>query len=119
MAQKKKKHGYKRPGETFAQQLAREKREKIDFGYEVGREVIKQMKTEIANDFVKLLAITLNDEGLGNIRLRRIFDRFTKTVEEWDKLVGDDEDYDYARSVVDRRIQQIFGDEPVEIPLKY
>ena len=119
MAQKKKRHAPKRHGESYAQQLARERAEKIEFGYEVGREVVKAMKTEIANDFMKLLAITLNDEGLGNIRLRRIFERFVKTVDEWDKLVGDDEDYEYARSVVDRRIQQIFGDEPIEIPLKY
>lgn len=110
----------KRHGENYAQQLAREKAEKQAFGYEVGMEVSKRVKDEVANDLMKIFVIAANNAwGIGNNRMRAFTEEIYKVSCDFDKLLGEEHDYDYARDVMNRRIQQIFGDEPVEFRLKY
>ena len=125
MAQKKKRHAPKRHGETYAQQLAREKAEKQAFGYEVGMEVSKRVKDEVANDLMKIFVIAANRAwGIGNGRLRRFTEEVYNVSVEFDNYAksandDDDDDFEYARDKLNERIQQIFGDEPVEFRLKY
>lgn len=116
MAQKKKKHGPKRPGESYAQQLAREKATRIADGIEIAHNV----KQEVVDDLLKLVVIAINDEfGIGGTRLRRLADRLHKVTEEWDNMAGEENDFEYAREVVNRRLVQIFGDDPAEFKLKF
>lgn len=117
---KTKKRSQKRHSETFAQQLARERSEKQKFGYEVGMEVAKEVKNEVANDLFKIFVIAANNAwGIGNNRLRRFTEEVYKVSCDFDKLAGEESDLEYARDVMDRRIQQIFGEEPVEFRLRY
>lgn len=110
----------KRHGETYAQQLAREKAEKQAWGYEVGMEVGREVKQQTAQDLMKMFVIAANNTwGIGGTRMRRFTEEVYKVSCEFDKLAGEESDLDYARDVMDRRIQQIFGDEPVEFRLKY
>lgn len=110
----------KRHGETYAQQLARERAEKQAYGYEVGMEVGKTVRQQTAQDLMKMFVIAANNKwGIGNKRMREFTDEVYKVSCEFDALAGEENDLDYARDVMDRRIQQIFGDEPVEFRLKY
>lgn len=125
MAKSTKRRTGKRHGETYAQQLAREKAEKQAFGYEVGMEVSKRVKDEVANDLMKIFVIAANRAwGIGNGRLRRFTEEVYNVSVEFDNYAksandDDDEDFEYARDKLNERIQQIFGDEPVEFRLRY
>lgn len=118
---KKKAHGPKRHGETFAQQLMRERATRIADGLEVK----EKTKNIAAQDLMKFFVIAANNAwGIGGERMRRFVDEVYKVSQEFDDLARSSEDeeecdFDYARDVMDRRIQQIFGDEPVEFRLRY
>ena len=83
-------------------------------------EAAKFVRQQTADDLLKMMVIALNEElGLGNERLRRVAERLYKVTEEFDKLAGEEEDFDYARDVMNRRLVQIFGDVPAEFRLRY
>ena len=121
MAKNTKRRTVKRHGETYAQQLARERATRIADGLEIK----EKTKRIAANDLMKFFVIAANNAwGIGGERMRRFVDEVHKVSEEFDALarsVVDDEnaDFEYARDTMDKRIQQIFGDEPVEFRLRY
>lgn len=118
---KTKRKSPKRHGETYAQQLARERATRIADGLEIK----EQVKNIAANDLMKFFVIAANNTwGIGGSRMRRFVDEVYKVSKEFDDLArssdeSEDDDFDYARDVMNERIHQIFGDEPVEFRLRY
>ena len=83
-----------------------------------GAAALADFKDQWIDDICKMMVVAMNDEGLGNIRIRRILKNLEAVTEDWHEMAKDDEEA--ARERLTYRVNtQILKDEPIEVKLRY
>lgn len=81
---------------------------------EIYADALKQVSMDMA---LKLALIAMNDElGVGRERAQRVWQRFNALNDEFKRLSADG--YDIAMEKVNQRVQQILGDEALEVRVR-
>lgn len=81
---------------------------------EIYADALKQVSMDMA---LKLALIAMNDElGVGRERAQRVWRRFNALNDEFKRLSADG--YDIAMEKVNQRVQQILGDEMLEVTVR-
>lgn len=81
---------------------------------ELYADTLKQVSMDMA---LKLALIAMNDElGVGRERAQRVWQRFNALNDEFKRLSADG--YDIAMEKVNQRVQQILGDEMLEVTVR-
>lgn len=81
---------------------------------EIYADALKQVSMDMA---LKLALIAMNDElGIGRERAQRVWRRFNALNDEFKRLSADG--YDIAMEKVNQRVQQILGDEILEVTVR-
>lgn len=81
---------------------------------EIYADALKQVSMDMA---LKLTLIAMNDElGIGRERAQRVWQRFNALNDEFKRLSADG--YDIAMEKVNQRVQQILGDEILEVTVR-
>lgn len=81
---------------------------------EIYADALKQVSMDMA---LKLALIAMNDElGVGRERAQRVWQRFNALNDEFKRLSADG--YDIAMEKVNQRVQQILGDEMLEVTVR-
>ena len=81
---------------------------------EIYADALKQVSMDMA---LKLALIAMNDElGVGRERAQRVWQRFNALNDEFKRLSADG--YDIAMAKVNQRVQQILGDEMLEVTVR-
>ena len=81
---------------------------------EIYADALKQVSMDMA---LKLALIAMNDElGIGRERAQRVWRRFNALYEEFKRLSADG--YDIAMEKVNQRVQQILGDDILEVTVR-
>ena len=81
---------------------------------EIYADALKQVSMDMA---LKLALIAMNDElGIGRERAQRVWRRFNAINDEFKRLSADG--YDIAMEKVNQRVQQILGDDILEVTVR-
>lgn len=81
---------------------------------EIYADALKQVSMDMA---LKFALIAMNEElGIGRERAQRVWRRFNALNDEFKRLSADG--YDIAMEKVNKRVQQILGDEMLEVTVR-